>query len=106
MPAVTEEEKRSTTNDSKDRQKQKQFSVVEKSRVSKEFKNIPPAEIDSSNTNAVKTRSSASQRNSSLLLSGVSNKNKNVEPDSPVNGESRKSGSSEHEADRSITFIR
>lgn len=106
MPAVTEEEERPISGDIKGSQELEQRVIAEKRRTSKQLDDAPPVEVDSSIANAVKPSTTASRRNSFLLMSGVSNKDKDIESGSPVNGESRKLDSSEHQADRPITFIR
>ncbi|XP_025162686.1 eye-specific diacylglycerol kinase isoform X2 [Harpegnathos saltator] len=86
MPAVTEEDAR---------------PILDKTERSS-----PLVEVDSSVVStAVKPSTTASRRNSFLLMSGAPNKDKDIESDSPVNGEPRKRDSSEHQADRPITFI-
>lgn len=98
-----EEEERPISGDTEGSQELGQPAVAEKRKPSKQLESGPS---DSSNANAVKPSTTASRRNSFLLMSGVSNKDKDIESDSPVNGEPRKRDSSEHQADRPITFIR
>lgn len=102
MAAMTEERRRSIADDSRDTRRRS--SVGDKARLTRRSES---GDADSPIANAVRATSSASRRNSFLLLCGVSNKDKDMEDDSPVNGEPRKRrDSSEHQADRPITFIR
>lgn len=103
---MTEEEKPPTSGDTKGSQELEQHYVAEKRRPSKQLESGPPTEADNSIANAVKPSTTASRRNSFLLMSGVPNKDKDMESNSSVNGDPRKRNPSEHEADRPITFIR
>lgn len=79
-------------------------SLTEKDRLSRNESDETDGPIANAN---VKATSSASRRNSFLLLCGVANKDRDIEDDSPVNGEPRKPrDSSEQQEDRPIAFIR
>ncbi|XP_014488535.1 PREDICTED: eye-specific diacylglycerol kinase [Dinoponera quadriceps] len=102
MPAVTEEEDRPISDGTKGFQE----------------RSPSPEQLGSSLSVeggiAVKPSTTTSRRNSFLLMSGVPNKDKDIElscptriktSDSPVNGEPCKRDSPENQADRPITFI-
>lgn len=108
MSAVTVEEEQPASGDTKGSQELEQHDIAEEHRPSKQLESgpLPSVEVDNSIANAVKPSTTASRRNSFLLMSGVPNKDEDMESDSPVNDEPRKQDSSEHQADRPITFIR